>query len=168
MNMNATPPAGGRLARACQFLEILTMWLLGAVTILILIQIAARDIAGVGAPWAEELARYCGLGLVYLALPWLLLHDKQIHVDLFVSRLKGKPARVLRVANEALTLLFCVLFLWGGWVFMQRAAKFKTAALAIPNWIYYLPAFVGMFFFLLVSILRLQRALRGEALGNAS
>jgi TRAP-type C4-dicarboxylate transport system permease small subunit len=166
--MNATPPSGGWLARACQFLELVTMCLLGAVTILILIQIAARDIAGVGAPWAEELARYCGLGLVYLALPWLLLHDKHIHVDLFVSRLKGMPARALRVANELLTLTFCVLFLWGGWAFMQRAARFSTAALGIPNWIYYLPAFVGMFFFLLVSLLRLQRALRGEPLGNAS
>jgi TRAP-type C4-dicarboxylate transport system permease small subunit len=35
-----------------------------------------------GLPWAEELARYCGLGVVYLTVPLLLLHDKHIKVEL--------------------------------------------------------------------------------------
>jgi len=161
MTTNDMPPERGWLAGACRGLEIVTMWLLGAITVLVLAQIAARDVFGVGAPWAEELARYCGLSLVYLALPLLLLNDKHIHVDMLVKRLHGLPQRVVLVANEAFTVLFCALFLWGGWVFMQRASKFSTPAIGMPNWLYYLPAFVGMLVFTLVALRRLSRALRG-------
>jgi TRAP-type C4-dicarboxylate transport system permease small subunit len=166
MTKSDMPAWGGALARVCRLLEIVTMWLLGAITALILAQIAARDVFGVGAPWAEELARYCGLGLVYLALPLLLLQDKHIHVDLLVKRLQGAPMRAVLIANEAFTVLFCAMFLWGGWAFMQRAAKFSTPAIGMPNWLYYLPAFVGMVVFSLVALLRLGRALRGRPAGG--
>jgi TRAP-type C4-dicarboxylate transport system permease small subunit len=162
MTTTDAPHERGWLAAACRLLEIVTMWLLGAITVLILAQIAARDLVGVGAPWAEELARYCGLGLVYLALPLLLLQDKHVRVDMLVKLLRGAPERVVLVANEAFTVLFCAFFLWGGWAFMQRASRFSTPAIGMPNWLYYLPAFVGMFVFTLVALLRLARALRGR------
>jgi TRAP-type C4-dicarboxylate transport system permease small subunit len=168
MTMNDTPPERGWLAAACRGLEIVTMWLLGAITVLVLAQIAARDVFGVGAPWAEELARYCGLSLVYLALPLLLLQDKHIQVDMLVKRLHGLPQRVVLAANEAFTVLFCAMFLWGGWAFMQRAAKFSTPAIGMPNWLYYLPAFLGMLVFTVVALRRLSRVLRGRpAAGEA-
>jgi len=162
MTTTQMPRESGGLARACRGLEIVAMWLLAAITVLILAQIAARDVFGVGAPWAEELARYCGLGLVYLALPLLLLRDKHIHVDMLLKKLRGVPLRVALVANEVFTVLFCVMFLWGGWAFMQRASRFSTPAIGMPNWLYYLPAFIGMFVFTLVALLRLTRALRGR------
>jgi TRAP-type C4-dicarboxylate transport system permease small subunit len=168
MTTDDMPSERGWLAAACRGLEIVTMWLLGAITVLVLAQIAARDVFGVGAPWAEELARYCGLSLVYLALPLLLLNDKHIHVDMLVKRLHGLPQRVVLVANEAFTVLFCALFLWGGWVFMQRASKFSTPAIGMPNWLYYLPAFVGMLVFTLVALRRLARVFGGKpAAGEA-
>ena len=166
MTTSDLPSESGWLARTCRLLELVTMWLLGAITILILAQIAARDVFGVGAPWAEELARYCGLSLVYLALPLLLLQNKHIHVDMLVNKLRGAPLRVVLVANEAFIVLFCAMFLWGGWAFMQRAAKFSTPAIGMPNWLYYLPAFVGMTVFTLVALLRLTRALRGQPAGG--
>ena len=39
------------------------MILLGVMTFLVLLQIAGRDLFGSGWPWADELARYSGLGL---------------------------------------------------------------------------------------------------------
>ena len=101
--------------------------------------------------------------MVYLAAPLLLLNGKHIKVDLVVDKVHGTAGRVLRVVNELIVLAFALAFLWGGWLFMQRAAHFSTAALAIPNWLYYLPAAVGMVMFALVAVVRVVRALRPEA-----
>lgn len=161
MQHDSPPTEVGILYRACRLLEVIAMILLGVMTFLVLLQIAGRDLFGSGWPWADELARYSGLGLVYLTIPLLLLNDRHVKVDLLSSRFKGKAAYVLHVFNEALIVLFFGLFFWGGWVFMQRAAKFSTPALGMPNWLFYLPAAIGMLLFGLVALRRLLCALKG-------
>ncbi len=161
MQHDSPPTEVGFLYRACRLFEIIAMILLGVMTFLVLLQIAGRDLFGSGWPWADELARYSGLGLVYLTIPLLLMRDGHVKVDMISSRFKGKAAYVLHVFNEALIVLFFGLFFWGGWVFMQRAAKFSTPALGMPNWLFYLPAAIGMLLFGLVALRRLSRALKG-------
>ena len=154
-------PTGG-LARLCLWFERAAMLLLAVMTAFILVQVTARNVFALGLPWAEELARYAGLGVVYLVVPLLLLQDKHIKVDLLLNRLKGRAARALNVVNEIIVLAFALVFLWGGWLFLKRASQFSTAALGMPNWLYYLPAAMGMLLFALVAMLRLSRALRGQ------
>ena len=103
------------------------MLLLVAMTAFIVIQVVGRNVFNAGLPWAEELARYCGLGVVYLTVPLLLL-ARQAH--------QGRPAagsgstgaskRVLELVNELLVLAFCVIFLTAGWQFLKRASQFST------------------------------------------
>ena len=162
--MNATQAApAGALARLCRWFELVAMGLLAVMTAFIVVQVTARNVFDAGLPWAEELARYAGLGVVYLAAPLLLLHGKHIKVDMVVDKVHGTAGRVLRVVNEFIVLAFALAFLWGGWLFMQRAAHFSTAALAIPNWLYYMPATLGMVLFALVAVVRVVRALQPEA-----
>lgn len=157
-----SPPTGvGLLDHACRYFESIAMVLLGVMTFLVLLQIAGRDLFGSGWPWADELARYAGLGVVYLTIPLLLTRDGHVKVDMLSSRFTGKAAYFLLLFNEALIVLFCALFFWGGWAFMQKAAKFSTPALGMPNWLFYLPAALGMLLFALVAVRRLLRALKG-------
>ena len=51
------------------------------------------------------------------------------------------------------------MFLIAGWQFMQRAARFSTPALGMPNLIFYMPAIIGMTLMLLVAIDRAVAAL---------
>jgi TRAP-type transport system small permease protein len=155
------PEEGGWLAIACRGLERIAMLLLGVMTAFIVIQVTGRNVFDAGLPWAEELARYAGLGVVFLAVPLLLLRDRHVKVDMLLSRARGPAARVLHVVNELVILAFCLLFLWGGWRFLARASQFSTAALGIPNWLYYLPAAIGMVMFSVVSLRRLARVARG-------
>ena len=161
MNSMQLAPTGG-LARLCLWFERAAMLLLAVMTAFILVQVTARNVFALGLPWAEVLARYAGLGVVYLVVPLLLLQDKHIKVDLLLNRLKGRSARALNVVNEIIVLAFALVFLWGGWLFLKRASQFSTAALGMPNWLYYLPAAMGMLLFALVAMLRLSRALRGQ------
>jgi TRAP-type transport system small permease protein len=127
------------------------------------IQVLGRNVFNAGLPWAEELARYCGLAVVYLTVPLLLLHDKHIKVELLPAWLQGRSKWTLELVNDILVLAFCLIFLTGGWQFLKRAAQFSTAALAIPNWVYYLPAAIGMVLLTLVAASRVLRLLRGGA-----
>jgi len=155
----------GWLAFACRSLERIAMALLGLMTAFIVLQVVGRNFFAAGLPWAEELARYAGLGVVYFTVPLLLLRDRHIKVDMFVLRARGATARTLAIVNEVLVLAFCLLFLWGGWRFIARASQFSTAALGIPNWLYYLPAAVGM---LMLTLVASQRLLRLVKRGTAS
>jgi TRAP-type C4-dicarboxylate transport system permease small subunit len=93
----ATPT--GVLVWLCRWFERVAMLLLAVMTAFILVQVTARNVFALGLPWAEELARYAGLGVVYLAVPLLLLRDKHIKVDLLLNRLHGRAARALNVVN---------------------------------------------------------------------
>jgi len=146
------------LSRVCCWFERLAIVMLLATTFLVVLQVAARNIWQLGLPWADELARYGGLGIVYLAVPLLLLQDGHIAVDIVINRLRGRPRRALAIFNELIVVGFCGLFLFGSYQFMLKAGKFSTPALQMPNLLFYLPALVGMALFTIVALRRLVRA----------
>ncbi len=152
----------GWLARTVRIFERIAMLLLVAMTALIVIQVVGRNVFNTGLSWAEELARYCGLGVVYLTVPLLLLHNKHIKVELLPARLGGGSKRALELVNELMVLAFCLIFLTAGWMFLKRAAQFSTAAMGIPNWLYYLPAAIGMVLLTLVAASRVMRLVKGS------
>jgi TRAP-type C4-dicarboxylate transport system permease small subunit len=95
-------------------------------------------------------------------VPLLLAHDAHVKVDMISARARGLPKRVLDLFNELATLAFCVLFLVACWWFMQRASRFSTPALEIPNLVYYAPAIAGMVLTTLVAADRLLGLLLGR------
>lgn len=162
MSTTTQSPPRGLIVRLCQLFERIAMVMLGVMTAMVLAQVVGRDLFGSGWAWADELARYAGLALVYLTIPILLHQDRHVAVDILSSRFHGRLARVLKVCTETLVVLFCALFMWGGWVFMRRAAHFSTPALGIPNWLFYLPAAIGLVLFSLVALQRLGCTLAGH------
>jgi len=148
------------LTRICTAAETLAVLLLVAVTGLITAQVVAREVFVDGAPWADELARWCGLGLIFLAIASLLLRGEHIRVDLILKLAPARVAAHIEVLNALLTVAFCMLYLVSGWFFLQRAGKFASPALAIPNLLFYAPAALGMLLTLLAAIDRLVFAAR--------
>ena len=149
------------LDRLCRVGEAIAIAMLLAATGLILIQIVARELFNLGLPWADELSRYAGLGMIFLVLPLLLQNGMHVRVDYFLGKFNPASRGFVELTNELATLAFCVLFLWAGYWFMQRAGRFSTPAIGIPNLVYYLPAMAGMALTLLVAVRRVMGALRG-------
>ena len=135
----------------CRGFELVAMGLLIVATTAIMVEILARGFFQTGLPGVGEFARYAGLGLIFLTVPLLLAQDAHVKVDLFFMRSRGRTRWTLAAFNEVATLAFCVLFLVSCWWFMQRAARFSTPALGIPNLLYYLPAIAGMVLTTLVA-----------------
>lgn len=161
----STVPAGPLrrwLLPLCRGFERVAMALLVVATAAIMVEILARGFFNVGLPGAGELARYAGLGVIFLVVPLLLAQDAHVKVDLFYLRSRGATRHALTVFNEVATLAFCVLFLVSCWWFMQRAARFSTPALGIPNLLYYLPAIAGMALTTLVAADRVVGLAQGR------
>lgn len=163
----------GRISRAlaavCQQAEHLAVIMLILTTGLVVMQVAARNFWQQGLAWADELARYGGLGIVFLAIPLLLLRKQHIAVDMISSRLNAPGKRVLLAMNQLIVLVFCGFFMVGGYAFLQRAGKFTTPALSMPNLLFYLPAMVGMLLFSVVAIQQmLQIMVPSEQTGSTT
>ncbi len=163
----AAGPLRRWLLPVCVAFEWVAMAMLVVATTAIMVEVFARGLLSIGLPGAGELARFAGLALIFLTVPLLLANDAHVKVDLLSARTSGKRKRALHLFNELATLAFCAFFLVACWWFMQRAARFSSPALAIPNIIYYAPAIAGMVLTTLVAVDRLwgfatQREARAE------
>jgi len=150
-------PCDRWLAGLSKAMTTAAMCSLAVMTLLIGIQVASRNLLNIGLPWADELARFTGLGTVFFTIPLLQYHGRHISVDILSGRLKGLAATILQVINELIVFAFCSLLLLSFASFFQRAAHFATPAIGMPNWLFYSPGLIGIIVCTLVTCLRLIR-----------
>jgi TRAP-type transport system small permease protein len=156
-------PLRSWLLPVCHAFEWLAMAMLLVATTAIMVEVVARGVFALGLPGVGEIARFAGLALIFLTVPLLLAKDAHVKVDMFSARARGYSKRALDVFNELATLAFCAMFLLASWWFMQRASRFSTPALEIPNLLYYAPAMAGMLLTTLVAADRLLGLLLGRS-----
>ena len=163
-----THPLRATIQWLCRFAEAVAIVALIAATALIMLQIVAREVFVAGVSWADELARYAGLTVIFMGVPALLARDEHVKVDMFLNMMRPRARHFVSVTNDLLMVVFGAMFLVAGWQFMQRAARFATPALGMPNLIFYLPAIIGMTLMLLVAIDRAVAALTAGAKDDAA
>ena len=146
----------------------LGMALLALMAGLVVLQVAARNLADVGLPWADELARFSAIGLVFIGIPALAGRQALVSVTIVPDMLGPRGKAGLGLVADLATLAFCVLLLWGFAEFLPRAGKFLTPAMRLPNYFYYSLALLGSAFLCLVTLHRLLNAVRGREAGTAS
>lgn len=146
----------------CRLFEGVAMAMVVLATVAIMVEVFARGLFNLGLPGVGEIARYAGLALIFLGVPLLLARDEHVRVDMLLGCTRGLSRQVLDVLNELATLAFCVFFLVSCWWFMQRASRFSTPALSIPNLYYYMPAIAGMVLTSLVALDRTAGMLMGR------
>ncbi len=152
----------------CRTAEVIAIAALIAVTALIMVQIAAREILNAGLSWADELARYAGLTVIFMGVPTLSVRNEHVKVDMFLNMMPARARRFFNISNDVLMVAFCAMFIYAGWLFLQRAARFSTPALGMPNLIWYLPAVAGMLLMLLVAIDRAAAAFASRGSDEAA
>lgn len=163
-----THPLRATIQWLCRMAEAIAIVALIAATALIMAQIVAREIFVAGLSWADELARYAGLTVIFMGVPALLARDEHVKVDMFLNMMPPRARRFFSIGNDVLMVVFAAMFLVAGWQFMQRAARFSTPAIGMPNLVFYLPAIVGMTLLLLVAIDRAVAALTHRARDDAA
>lgn len=143
-----------RIARLCERAALGALFMM---TTLVTLQIVGRELFNLGLPSVEELARWSGLCLVYFTVPLLFLEGRHVRVDMFLAKINDRSRRLIDLLIEMLTVAFTLVFLTGGWLFMQRAGQFSTPALGMPNLLFYAPVLFGMALSMLAGLVRVHR-----------
>lgn len=150
-------------------LDLLTRGLFGVATFLLLLiivlivaQVVARNLWNVGLPWAEELSRFAGVFAVYFTAPLLALHGQHVAVDVFTNLMPRLPRTLCAIFAELSVLAFAALTLWGGWLYLQRAWKFKTPALGMQNIWLFGPVMLCFALLAVIATWRISALLRAE------
>ncbi|MEO3385289.1 TRAP transporter small permease [Mesorhizobium sp. CAU 1741] len=163
-----TDVAGGRalegVAIGCR---VVSMLLLALMCALIVGQVVGRNLFDTGMPWADELARFCGVAIVFLCVPLLALRGQHVAVDMVPMLLPDPARRWVGLFAEILILAFAAIALWGLYAFLGRAWKFASPSLGIPNWVFYSPAIVGFFLLAVISAVRVVGLVRNQPLPQA-
>lgn len=155
-------PAPRALDLLCRVLLGVATALIILVAILLVAQVAARNIWNIGLPRAEELMRLAGVLVVYTTAPVLALRGQHVAVDVFINLLPRLPRAACLVIAELSMMLFCTLTVYGGWLYLQRAWKFKTAALGLPNIYLYAPIMACFVLLFIISAWRIATIVRTE------
>lgn len=135
--------------------------MLALMAVLVVVQVVARNMFDLGLPWADELARFCCIGLVFLSIPGLVLSHQMVAVTIVPDMLGDRARRTMHVAQELATLAFAGFTLWGFAAFLPRAGKFLTPAMGMPNWGYYAAALIGTVLIACAAVFRIAEIIKG-------
>lgn len=160
--MTAKGSGRGFLPRLARGGVALGIGLLVLMAVLVVTQVVARNLLDLGLPWADELARFAGIGLVFLSVPCLAGRQVLVSVTMLPDAVGAGPRKVLRLIGDLATLGFAGLMLWSFAEFLPRAGKFLTPAMRVPNWVYYSLALTGCLFLCAVALHRVARTLRAR------
>jgi TRAP-type transport system small permease protein len=100
--------------RILDFLAYLVGLMFGIGTALIALDVALRNLAGIGFPWLIDAIEYGLFAGTFLAAPWVLREGAHVRVDVVVSALPPRGAALLETIADLIGLAVCLILLWYG------------------------------------------------------
>lgn len=97
----------------------------GAVTLLILLNIATRS-AGYAIYWVDELAIYCMIWMTFFTTSVLLKRRQSVAVTILTDLFKGTTRYVLAVFSDLMVLVFALLLAWLCWRWYDPVALYQA------------------------------------------
>ncbi len=144
--------------------EAIIAFLLVTFTGLMVLEVVMRYIFKSGFLWNQELTLNLSAWFVLFGVSYGLKKGSHICVDAFVRLFPQGGQRVLTVIASLLSLIYCGLVLYGGWVYLGKMKRVGTYLhdLPVPVWVSFsimIPAFV---FLTIRIILLLVNVIRGK------
>ena len=124
--------AGDRPAPAAwRLLEVTAGLLIGAMTVLVTIQVFARYVLNDTPPWSEELCRYLFVWASFLGACLAMGRAAHLGVDSLVVRLPAPVRATLRYAVTVLVALFAGMLVWQGAALVPAMATQRSPSMGI-------------------------------------
>lgn len=125
----------------------------------------------VGTPilWSNEVSVYVLIALVFLGVGYTYDSDGHFSIAMLVEKLPRRPRICLELATVLLSLVFAVLFTWGGVELVRFARSLSLASptmLHVPLYLPYLAVCIGGFSLCLSLVAR--AAILAAALGSGA
>jgi C4-dicarboxylate transporter DctQ subunit len=110
--------------------------LLAGTTLLVFYEVVMRYIFNTGVSWIQEGTLLAAGAMVLLGMSYGVKVGSHIGVDAFVRLLKSRTRRGITLVAAIFCLIYCVLFLWGGWVYTNKLFKIgiEMQDIPLPKW----------------------------------
>lgn len=132
------------LRALCDLFQKASLVFLVTLCLSVFIQIILRNIFSAGSIILEELARYSLVSLVFLMVPSLTINRQQIIVDFVLNKLPSLARRMTEVLIQLLSAGCSIFIILAVALIMKRNWSIRTPAMRMPNYLFYLPASLGM------------------------
>jgi len=142
--------------------ENLSVAFLVVLSFCVFAQIILRNFFSMGSSVLEELGRFSLVSLVFLMIPVLTERKQQIVVDFVISRLPARARRVMDVLIRLVCLAVSAFLIVAISRIMVMNYNVRTAAIKMPNYIFYIPIVAGLAFDALASIDQFVALLAGK------
>jgi len=134
--------------------------LLGAMAVLVTLDVVARNVGLGTIAWVNEVSEYSLPVATLLVAPWLLHRNEHVRLDVLLTMVPQRLAAVVERCVDAIGIAICAVFVWYGVRLILDSARIGSMmvkTLAIPEWWQY--ALVPVCFLLLaVEFARRLRA----------
>jgi C4-dicarboxylate transporter DctQ subunit len=120
-----------------------------------------------GIHWAQEVTLYIAAWFVLFGASYGVKVGAHIGVDVLVKKLPLKLRRAVGAFAVVLCLIYCVLFLIGGWEYLSKMYKINIPMedLPVPLWIAESILLIGFVLLVIRFLQLLWKIVKGEAEG---
>jgi len=123
--------------RILTLLALLVALAFGLGTALIALDVALRNLAGIGFPWLIDVIEYGLFAGTFLAAPWVLREGAHVRVDILVTSLPSRGAALLETLADLIGLAVCLVLLWYGvkvTLTAQALGSMVLKSIIFPEW----------------------------------
>lgn len=128
--------AAAPLARLTAALDRYACWvsiaLLGAIFVIMVLQVTCRYVLGSPLVWSEEASRYLYIWVCYLGAPIALRRGNHIAITLFVDWLPPKVVRAVSVFWHVVAFLFLIELAIQGAILAARSHTLIAITIPVP------------------------------------
>lgn len=144
--------------------SIITL-LLVAMTLLVFLDVVMRFIFNSGFMWTQELTLHASAWFVLFGASYGLKVGSHIGMDAFVKLFPSVGRRVLTGIGAVLSLVYCVLLIYGSYIYLSKMKKIgiELEDLPIPAWIAHSILIIGVFIFSIRVLQILWSVIKGNS-----
>jgi TRAP-type C4-dicarboxylate transport system permease small subunit len=118
-------------------LAYLAALVLGAMALLVTLDVVLRNVGAGGLPWVNEVSEYSLPIATLLVAPWLLHRNEHVRLDVLLASLPRKVSRALERAADVFGMAICAIFVWYSVrliVDSARLGSMVVKTLTVPEW----------------------------------
>jgi len=111
--------------------------LLGAMAVLVTLDVVMRNIGLGTIAWVNEVSEYSLPVATLLIAPWLLYRNEHVRLDVLLVSLPRAASRLLEKCCDVIGIAICAVFVWYSVRLIldsSRIGSMVVKTLAIPEW----------------------------------
>jgi TRAP-type transport system small permease protein len=110
---------------------------LGAMALLVTLDVVLRNVGAGGLPWVNEVSEYSLPVATLLVAPWLLHRNEHVRLDVLLSAVPKRISFWMERIADLFGVAICAVFVWYGVRLIADSARLGSLVvktLTVPEW----------------------------------